>query len=148
MPFEHMPKQAKKAINRELAGIIYLSVSILLACSLVSYDWHDISFLHTSREAQVSNSNWVGVFGAYLGWVCYFLIGWSANLLPLIALFLGFSALFRSDYRLRPSSLWMLAFLLSATGLIQILAWGDAAWRHKNNDFHGIGGIWGTTWGG
>src|SRR6266478_4029015 len=96
----HMPKQAKTAISRELSGIIYLSVSLLLACSLFSYDPHDLARF----SSPPTQHNWIGIVGAYIGLAFYSLVGSTANILPLVALFLGFSSLFRVEYRLKTSA--------------------------------------------
>ncbi len=139
-----MPKQAKNAISRELSGIIYLSVSILLACILFSYDPRDIPWL----SSPPTSHNWIGITGAYIGWAMYSLVGGTANILPLVALFLSCSALFRSDYRLKSSALWMLAFVFSMTCLIQVLSGGEVAWKSSPRHFFGYGGFTGLYIGG
>ncbi len=139
-----MAKQVKNALGRELTGILYLSFSILLACSLISYDSRDLSFIQTPP----TNNNWIGVFGAYLGFGVYSFIGWSANLMPLMIVFLGFSALFRQNYRPKNSTLWIVIFLLSISCLLQALGWGDISWTRENNNSFGIGGCWGYWVGG
>ncbi len=121
---------------RELAGIIYLSASILLACSLFSYDPRDLPL----TQSPLTSNNWIGIVGANLGLALYSTIGWSANLLPLVTLFLGVSCLFRSHFRLRDSTLWMLAFILSVSCLAQIFSSGRVGWK---NTPYGVGGIWG-----
>ncbi len=139
-----MAKQAKNALSRELTGIICLSTSILLACSLYSYNWRDIGYLHTSTGA-VTNDNWFGIFGAYLAFCIYSLIGWSANVVPMVLLFLGACALFRRDFFLGRSAWWMLGFVLSLTCLIQVGVGDHVSWvdeRHNNN-VRGIGGLLG-----
>ncbi|MBI4027071.1 MAG: DNA translocase FtsK 4TM domain-containing protein, partial [Verrucomicrobia bacterium] len=130
-----MAKQEKHALTRELGGIIYLSASILLACSLFSYSAYDIPLFKSPPES----NNWIGITGAYLGFGAFSLVGWAANLLPLAAAFLGFSALFRIHYRLQNSALWMLAFVLSMACLAQVVGWGNAAWKKTN--LFGIGGL-------
>lgn len=132
-----MANQPKSALTRELAGILYLLVSILLACSFFSYSPTDLPL---SRSPTTSN-NWVGIVGAYMGMGVYSLIGWSANLLPLAAAYLGFCALFRPNFRLNHGAFWLLGFILCTACLAQVLEWGDAAWRHKNNNLFGIGGF-------
>ncbi len=142
-----MAKQAKNALTRELSGIIYLSITILLACSFYSYDPKDV---HGTRSA-ADMHNWFGFFGAYLAYILYSCIGWAANLLPLICLYLGVAALFRMDYRLKASALWMLAFVLGFSCLLQVIVANEVAWATKNNNLgarwdnptRGIAGMWG-----
>lgn len=136
-----MGKQTNKnTFSRELAGILYLSASILIAFSLFSYDWHDIRYLNETTNHPTAN--WIGIIGAYLAFGLYWLIGWASNFLPFITSYLGISSLFRKNYRLQESSIWMLVFLLSASCFIQVLGLGETSWTKKINTAH-LGGIWG-----
>lgn len=134
-----MTKQEKSLVPHELAGIILLSISTLLACSLMTYDWHDIRYLWTPATSR----NVVGVFGAYLAFSLYSLVGWSANLLPIVTLYLSMSCFLRREFRLQPALWWMLLFIVSISSLTQVLGWGAVAWMRKNNNLYGIGGLWG-----
>ena len=75
----HMAKQEKNAFRRELLGFSCLLLSILLGFSFFSYHPHDLPFIKNPPTSQ----NWIGVAGAYLGFLIYSTVGWSANLLPL-----------------------------------------------------------------
>lgn len=141
-----MAKQAKNMVPRELGGIILLSASILLACSLISYDPRDLAFNQSPPNSPPHN--YIGIFGAYAAFGLYWLIGWSANLLPLAALFLAFSALFRREFRLQSGLLWMLVFVLSASCLTEVLWESATGWRRKVNNMYGMGGFWGHYLGG
>jgi Zn-finger nucleic acid-binding protein len=126
-----MARQEKGLLTRELSGVLYLSASILLACSLLSYDFHDLRFFRDPPTAQ----NWIGIAGAWIGFLSYSLVGWSANLIPMTLAFLGVSALFRERYRLRHSAFWMLSFVLCMACLVQVLGWGNLTWSRHNNVF-------------
>ena len=141
-----MAKQAKNVAPRELGGIILLSASILLAFSLISYDPRDLSF--NQSPPNDPRSNYIGPFGAYTAFGLYWLIGWSANLLPLAALFLALSAFFRRNFRLQAGVIWMLIFVLSVSCLTEVLWEGATGWRRKVNNMHGMGGFWGYSIGG
>lgn len=138
-------KQAKNTSSSELGGIIFFFASTLLACSLITYDWHDIRFLSSPSTSH----NSVGVLGAYLGFFLYSLIGWTANLIPLVTLYLALSCFFRPDFRARSSALWFLLFLVSLAGMLEVLGVG-AGWARKNNNLGriiqnpGVSGMWGT----
>ena len=75
-----MAKQGTSAIPRDLAGILAICGSILLACAMFTYDPRDVSLLHSPPTSH----NWVGVVGAWVAFGLYQFVGWSANLLPLM----------------------------------------------------------------
>ncbi|NUN93163.1 MAG: DNA translocase FtsK [Verrucomicrobiae bacterium] len=129
-----MAKKDTSAIPRDLAGIVAICGSILLACALFSYDARDVALLHSPP----TSVNWMGVMGAWTGFALYQFIGWSANLLPLILAYLGIAALWRG-YRFREGAIWAGAFLCSMACLVQ-LGWHGANWTKANNNFFGIGG--------
>jgi S-DNA-T family DNA segregation ATPase FtsK/SpoIIIE len=138
-----MTKQDKNPGPHELAGIILLSISTLLACSLITYDWHDIRFFYKVTGTAPPLHNLVGHFGAYLAFIVYQLIGWSANLLPILTLYLSMSCFLRNDFRVQPGLWWMLLFVLSVSAVTQIAGWGAVSWMKKNNNLYGVGGLWG-----
>ncbi|MCC7518769.1 MAG: DNA translocase FtsK [Verrucomicrobiae bacterium] len=123
------------ALPRDLAGIIAICGSILLACALFSYDSHDVALLHSPPTSH----NWMGVVGAWTGFGLYQFIGWSANLLPLILAHLGIATLWRG-YRFKEGALWAGGFTLSMACLIQ-LGWSGTSWAKLNNNFFGVGGL-------
>lgn len=138
-----MSKQEKSVFTRELTGTICLVSTILVACSLLSYDWHDVSL---NNAGPASSKNWIGPVGAYLGLMAYGIVGWSANLIPLLTLYLGASALFRPAFRLLQSSLWMLGFIFMFSCLSQVLGGESSAWARKINNVW-VGGYWGYYFG-
>lgn len=131
-----MAKQGTSAIPRDLAGILAICGSILLACAMFTYDPRDVSLLHSPPTSH----NWVGVVGAWVAFGLYQFVGWSANLLPLILAYLGIATLWRG-YRLKEGAIWAAVFLLCMACLIQVLGWGSAGWTKSNNNFFGIGGL-------
>lgn len=138
-----MAKQEKNALVREVSGIIFLFLSILIACSLFSYDPNDHPALTTSPKA----NNWIGVVGAYFGLLSYTFFGWSSNFMPLLSAYIGVSALFRKEFNVVRSGLWMLAFIALMSCVIQTFG-GDEMWRISNRYPQGLGGILGYYVGG
>jgi len=145
--FTKMPKQEKNALSRELVGTLYLSLSIILACSLFSYFPKDVH----STESLAGVHNWFGIFGAYLAFGLYSALGWASNLLPLLALYLGGACLFRRQFSAKQSALWVLGFVLVFTCLLQVSFSGPTDWGMNNknlatrwdNPTRGIAGMWG-----
>ncbi|MFZ4694646.1 MAG: DNA translocase FtsK 4TM domain-containing protein [Verrucomicrobiia bacterium] len=131
-----MAKQGTSAIPRDLAGILAICGSILLACAMFTYDPRDVSLLHSPPTSH----NWVGVVGAWGAFGLYQFVGWSANLLPLILAYLGIATLWRG-YRLKEGAIWAAVFLLCMACMVQVLGWGGAGWMKLNNNFFGIGGL-------
>src|SRR4051812_22065417 len=138
-----MAKQEKNALMREVSGIAFLLLSMLIACSLFSYDPNDHGLFNTSTKS----NNWIGVVGATFGFASYILFGSSSNFLPLITAFLGCAALFRKQFDLLRSCLWMIGFIILMSCLIQTFG-GDQEWRISNTYPFGLGGIIGCEIGG
>lgn len=106
-------------------GVALLFVALLLLVSQWSFDRHDISFLYKSAEPKAIIHNWIGLIGAYLGWLSFLALGIAAYLLPvLIALFaVSYLLNFFSYLRARAvwSLIWSVVLLISLTGLLYIL---------------------------
>lgn len=76
--------------KNEIKGVIYLTLSLLILISLVSYHPQDPSFT-TSGNASVSNL--IGLTGSYLSDILLSLFGISSYLLPLYLLVMGIKKL-------------------------------------------------------
>ena len=115
----------------DVIGIILLAAALMLFVAQLSFDQHDISFLHfpPNKEAQ----NWIGTAGAHLAWYSFLLFGLAAYLLPFlfalfgVAFWVGFLGYLRE--RIRWSIIWAVLLLISATGLLFIL--DHAGWLGK-----------------
>ena len=76
-----------KRLN-ELIGFLCLTMALLLAAALFTYWPGDASFnVSASRDGQVHNL--IGPFGAYTSDAMFQLLGYSAFLIPMAALWLG-----------------------------------------------------------
>jgi len=80
-----------KTLSLLLKSIIFLSLSLLIFLSLVSYTPYDISFLAASSLQKTHNL--IGIVGAYLGFFLFFILGYSAYFLPFYFFFLGLDKL-------------------------------------------------------
>lgn len=84
--------------------------------ALVTYDWRDVSALHSNGNPQVLNL--MGVAGANFTYLMYLLFGFAAWLIPLWSLICCI-AFFRR-YRLAWRFLWMLLITLSLSAIFQL----------------------------
>ena len=111
-----------KRIN-ELVGFVGLSLAILLALSLLSYNPQDASFnVSAAPPGGGPARNWIGPFGAYLSDICFQLAGYAAFLMP-IGMFLVAMRWFRSQLIEAPVAKvigWLLLLLSAAAELTLI----------------------------
>jgi S-DNA-T family DNA segregation ATPase FtsK/SpoIIIE len=66
----------------EIVGFIYMAIAILVLASLMTYEPADLEFF--ASTANVKLHNFVGIIGAYIGAILFFLIGWSAYIIPFL----------------------------------------------------------------
>lgn len=78
----------QKNVKREVRGVIFLTLSILLLLSLVSFDRLDPSFNVSSDRARVFN--WAGPVGAYISDLFFVFFGLGAYLIPFTLLTASF----------------------------------------------------------
>jgi len=121
---------SKNGLN-DVIGIALLVVALLLLVSQLSFDRFDISYIKEPHNKPVHN--WIGPFGAYLGWFSFLPFGLAAYLLPWIFAVFGVAFLLNFPGHLRErwrwSALWTGLFLVSVTGLLHIF--GGAGWFGK-----------------
>lgn len=82
--------------KREIWALLILTVTVLVGCSLVSFDPADPTFFGSSA-GHGSPHNWVGALGANLAWCLFFLLGVGAYALPAVGLWLGYAFLRGQD---------------------------------------------------
>ena len=109
----------KNGLN-EIIGIVLIALALLLLVSQWSFDRNDISFLTTHINKPLHN--WIGLIGAWLAWLSFFLLGGAAYLLPWLAGLFGVSYLLSFFGYLRQrlvwSLVWMVVLLVSLSGLL------------------------------
>ncbi|UCH12595.1 MAG: DNA translocase FtsK 4TM domain-containing protein, partial [Candidatus Omnitrophota bacterium] len=74
---------SRQRIN-EFKGLIFLAIAVLVLISLISYSSEDLRFFSSSPNSQVSN--FAGIIGAYIAAGLFFLLGWSAYIIPFLCL--------------------------------------------------------------
>lgn len=108
-------------LGKEISGILILAACLFIAISLLSYSQNDPSFFIQGVNEKISN--WGGVVGAYLAGGLFFLIGFSAYLLPVLLFTVSMELLLRRDFPFKisiPISLFFL--LISFSGFLSIFA--------------------------
>ena len=66
----------------EIVGFIYIAIAILVLVSLMTYEPADLTFFASTANVQLHN--FVGIIGAYIGAILFFLIGQSAYIIPFL----------------------------------------------------------------
>lgn len=72
----------KKELQDEIVGIVFFALGILLLGSLLSYNSDDLPFFCSSPNINVNN--WIGIIGAYVAFVLFFLVGYCAYIVPFL----------------------------------------------------------------
>ena len=67
--------------KRELLGIVWLALSVLILLSLISFSPGDLNILQTPANHPVQNM--IGIIGAWIGFVFYSLFGGASYVLVL-----------------------------------------------------------------
>jgi S-DNA-T family DNA segregation ATPase FtsK/SpoIIIE len=107
----------------DVIGIALLALALLLLVSQLSFDRFDIAFYKDPHNKPVHN--WIGPFGAYLGWFSFIPFGLAAYLLPWIFAIFGIAYLL--DFlgylreRIRWSLLWTVMLLVAVTGILHLM---------------------------
>lgn len=115
-------ENSKNGFN-DVIGFALLTLALLLLVSQWSFAPFDIAAIKDPRNQPVHN--WIGIFGAYLGWFSFLPFGLAAYLLPWI--FAAFGAAFLLNFfdhlreRIRWSLVWTVVLLISVTGLLHLM---------------------------
>lgn len=100
----------------EVVGIGLAFIAFLLLVALLSYDRKDLPT--TSVPYNKYPSNWIGLFGAWIGFGLFQTFGAAAYLLPLFCLAFGLANFFEPLAYLKKRWLSAAAFLFASTGLL------------------------------
>ncbi len=125
-----MPSPKKKSIARdkasgsrfqdEILGVLWLTVTVIVFLSLLSFDPYDTT-LYTDRPNTVPH-NLIGIAGAYLSGILFFLCGLTAYLAVIVVLIMGLRRLFKRKTTALYSRLFGTVLLfLSASALVYML---------------------------
>jgi len=129
---ESKPSPTRIALSpskgREIAGLVFAALALLLALSLGSFHPSDPSFLRSSSGPEPI-ANWVGSFGAQIAAAGFGLVGWPCLLVPLMLAAAAWARL-RAHQRPRVVGRGVGALLLfvALPALSQLLV-PDLTWR-------------------
>ena len=117
-----MSRESEHRIYHEVTGLLLLGVGTLLFLALVSYDARDITSgpLAFTGTPNPHAHNFVGIAGAYVAGVFYFLFGAAAFLVAVTLFGMGAVKLIKPDTSLLRRLPWVLLFVVSGACLLQI----------------------------
>lgn len=118
-----MSRESEHRIYHEVTGLLLLGAGTLLFLALVSYDARDIppgSWLACTSETNRHAHNFVGIAGAYVGGIFYFLFGAAAFLVAVTLFGTGAVKLIKPDTSLLKRLPWVILFVVSGACLLQI----------------------------
>jgi S-DNA-T family DNA segregation ATPase FtsK/SpoIIIE len=117
-----MSRESEHRITHEATGLLLLGVGTLLFLALVSYDARDITSgpLAFTGAPNPHAHNFVGIAGAYVAGIFYFLFGAAAFLVAVTLFGLGAVKLIKPDTSLLKRLPWVVLFIVSGASLLQI----------------------------
>jgi S-DNA-T family DNA segregation ATPase FtsK/SpoIIIE len=116
----------QRRIN-EIKATILFAIGIIIVASLFSFTPNDLSF-YTSHP-NVPPHNLIRGFGAHLGGILFFFIGWSSWLLPLLVLFCSFRFFKQQGIDFRFVRLFGFIVLIFAISSLSAMVAGQQAWQ-------------------
>lgn len=128
-----MSRESEHRIYHEVTGLLLLGAGTLLFLALVSYDARDIppgSWLACTSETNRHAHNFVGIAGAYVGGLSYFLFGAAAFLVAVTLFGMGAVKLIKPDTSLLKRLPWVVLFIVSGACLLQIQHSALRDWPH------------------
>ncbi len=136
-------KQKDNKRNREIKGVVCLSLALFLLLCLVSYRPQDPSFTHFIVSGQATH-NFTGKAGSYTADSLIRLLGVSSFLFPFILLACSFQYFLRPAFTLNTRRvLGFFFFVLSFAGLMAILISGSIT-VYGESLKNGTGGLLGV----
>ncbi len=102
----------------DIIGIVLMCSALLLLASLLSYNARDVSA--NSLPPNTPIHNWVGPFGAWMGYYWLLWVGAAAYLVPVLLLFVGMGCFFNSFSYLRRRWAWGAVLFLCCVGLLDL----------------------------
>lgn len=143
-----MNKSRTTSAWKEVVGVVWCGLGILLFLALVSYDTGDVPswvfLINTTSKSNVHVHNLIGIVGAICGGYAYFFLGAAAYLLSMFLVGFGIGKLLVRGFSLRDRVGWAVLNLISAACLAQLLHWLFPGWR-DHFGAHGPGG-WIGEW--
>lgn len=123
------PEKHSEHSYRLIGGIVLLASCLFLAIALFSYNWRDISILHTPPNNPPYNL--IGPLGAWLSYILYSLLGVGAYLTPIYCFIFGLILIFDREKCVWPRGTWLGSILLCFVAIIELnsLEWIETCSR-------------------
>ena len=128
---------------REIFGILFMALAILLLASLISFDASDPSFFHYRGSMTGQVKNLAGNLGAHLAGDLFELLGISSFLLPFTFFLLGWFIFWRKGLPYWGLKLSGLVLFLVCLSLLSSLLWAGIQLNGFRLDRSG--GLWGRV---
>lgn len=102
----------------DVIGVVLLGLAVLLCVSLLSYHPHDVSANRVPTNSPARN--WIGPFGAWLGYYCFAAAGFAAYLIPLVLGVMGVGCFWERWAFLRRRWPWVVLLFVCCLGLLDL----------------------------
>ena len=110
--------ESERRVLRRLIGLLLFPIALFPLLSLVTYDWRDISWLHS--PPLVPPANLIGIVGAWSVFIGYSLIGLALWVVPFLVLFFSGMLIYGRILRTGRRAFWMLLFMAALCCLLQL----------------------------
>jgi S-DNA-T family DNA segregation ATPase FtsK/SpoIIIE len=111
------PERSPRGGN-DILGIVLLGLALLLFAALFSFDKYDLADVR--NPPQQPPHNWIGQFGARVGYNLFFAFGGSAYLLPVLLLGFGLAQFLGFLGYLRRKWPWAVILALTCAGALDL----------------------------
>jgi S-DNA-T family DNA segregation ATPase FtsK/SpoIIIE len=124
----------------DIIGIILIGFAVLLLVALLSYHPRDVSANGIPTNSVVRN--WIGIFGAWLGYYWLFCVGAAAYVAPVLLLLVGLGCFFDNFAYLRRRWPWALLLFVCCFGILDLYKpYLEGLRRSLNTEAGGILGV-------
>ncbi len=121
----------------EIKGIIILTLSLILLASLASFTPNDLSWYTSQPNAQAHNL--IGIVGAYLAGMAFFVLGLSAYFLVAVGFFCSWNRFTSRDIQFSiPKGLSLVVLMVVVSSLLSVTAPEAAMERFQRSGVVGI----------
>ncbi|HWX20837.1 MAG TPA: DNA translocase FtsK [Candidatus Binatia bacterium] len=102
----------------DIIGVVLMGLAVLLLAALLSYHPRDVSANGLPTNSTVHN--WIGPFGAWMGYYSLFWVGAAAYEMPVLLLLVGMGCFFQTFAYLRRRWPWAVVLFICCMGLLDL----------------------------
>jgi DNA segregation ATPase FtsK/SpoIIIE, S-DNA-T family len=102
----------------DIIGVVLMGFAVLLLVALLSYHPRDVSANVLPTNPSVHN--WIGPFGAWLGYYCFLWVGAAAYIFPVLLFLVGLGCFFDAFAYLRRRWGWEVVLFACCIGLLDL----------------------------